>query len=180
MRNPILVLALALLCSCAQMVPTSGTKEYFSCEAVEYAVDGKTEVGPKKTYLLEFVMAKDRSRIFEKRSHLDPQRGLLEFHSSLERIGQSDGYIIKGPAGRISGLMSYTNPERNAWRGEIFFEKGGRLTYESSVKDGKGLMESQIFTPDRKLLATGKTVSTEISAEEYAKLVQEMKVAKKQ
>lgn len=179
MRRTILLLALFVLSSCAQLTPPVGKAEYYSSEGVEYSPDGKTKVGTTKTYLLEFVMASDRSRIYEKRTHRDPQRGLLEFKSSLERVGKSDGYIIIGPAGHPVGLMSYTNEERNAWEGEIFFEHGDRLTYVSSVKNGQGLMESQIFGPDRKIRATGKTVFTEISAEEYGKLIQEMKAAAK-
>ena len=178
MKHPILLLAFFVLSSCAQLTRPAGKTEYFLGESVHYTADGKTVVGQKGTFLLEFTLANDRSKIFEKRSYRDSQKGVVHADSTLERIGQSEGYSIIGPKGHVVGLMSYTNPERTNWAGEIYFDGGGHMTYTSVKNGSQGTTDSLHYGPDRKLMGQNKTVFSEISALEYEERMKDMKAAK--
>jgi hypothetical protein len=179
MKHSLILLAFFLLSSCAQVTRPAGKTDYFSGESTHYATDGKTVIGEKQAFLLEFTMANDRSKIFEKRSFLNPKSGKAqEADSELTRIGQSEGYAITGPKGHIVGVMSYTNPERTTWGGEIFFDGGGRMTYTSTMTEGQGKTESLVYGADRKLVAVHKTEYTTISAADYKTKIQDLKAAK--
>ena len=179
MKHSILLFAFFVLSSCAQLTRPAGKTDYYTGELIHFSADGKTQVGEKQTLLLESTIAHDRSKIFEKRSFLNPKSGKAEeADSELARIGQSEGYTITGAKGHIVGVMSYTNAERTNWAGEIFFDGGGRMTYTGAITEGQRKSESLVYGANRELVGAHKTVFTEIPAAEYKSRLQELKAMK--